>query len=249
MLEINDLNVTVDHKKIINNFNLKINDGEIHVLMGPNGVGKSTICQVLMHNPEYKAYGKCFFNDLDLLKSDTAKIAKEGVFLINQSPVEIEGVSNAEMLLASLRSRKKKINLYEFNQKMEKICEELKLPKEFIHRDLNYLMSGGEKKKNELLHLWMLEPKMIILDEIDSGLDIDSLKIVALSIKKYYDLYKPSILIITHHNNILKYLDSYHVHVMKKGTIVLDGDKELAKKIEENGFNWTNEVSEKALNE
>ncbi len=245
MLKINDLTVEVEDKIIINNLNLNIKEGEIHVLMGPNGTGKSTICKVLLHHPDYKiTNGSIIFDNEDITNLDTASISKKGIFLLNQNPIEVEGVTNAELLRIALSEKTNThINIFDFNKKLNEVCEIINLPKSFVHRDINFNMSGGEKKKNELLHIFMLEPKFIILDEIDSGLDIDALKIVGDSLAKYYAKYNPAILIVTHHSDILKYFDNYQVHIMKDGKIIKDGDNELVKEIETKGYRTTGVVN------
>ncbi len=243
MLEIKNLTVSVKDKVIINNLNLKIKDGEIHALMGPNGVGKSTIAKILMNNDDYVINkGTCFYQNLDLTKASTDEIAKMGIFLLNQNPIAVEGVTNAQMLRAAL-GEKGPVNVFEFNQKLEELCQKLNLSTEFIHREINLGMSGGERKKNELIHLWMLKPNFIILDEIDSGLDIDSLKDVFNSLNEYYNLYKPAILLITHHPAILSKIKPDFVHILNNGMIVETGDASLAEKIEKSGFTWTNDMS------
>lgn len=238
MLSIKNLCVLAQDKEIIKDLSLDIKNGEIHCLMGQNGTGKSTLCKVLLNNPEYVVKsGIIKYNNKDLTKLDTTDIAREGIFLLNQSPIAIEGVTNAEMLRTALSEiHDKQVNIFEFNKKMETICQKLEIPNSFIHREINVGMSGGERKKNELLHMWMLEPKFIILDEIDSGLDVDAIKIVADSLLEYYKLYKPSILIITHHNKILELIKPDYVHVMQQGKIVKSGDISLAKEVEEKGF-------------
>ena len=238
MLSIKNLCVLAQDKEIIKDLSLDIKNGEIHCLMGQNGTGKSTLCKVLLNNPEYVVKsGSIKYNNKDLTKLDTTDIAREGIFLLNQSPIAIEGVTNAEMLRTALSEiHDKQVNIFEFNKKMESICQKLEIPNSFIHREINVGMSGGERKKNELLHMWMLEPKFIILDEIDSGLDVDAIKIVADSLLEYYKLYKPSILIITHHNKILELIKPDYVHVMQQGKIVKSGDISLAKEVEEKGF-------------
>ena len=238
MLSIKNLCVLAQDKEIIKDLSLDIKNGEIHCLMGQNGTGKSTLCKVLLNNPEYVVKsGIIKYNNKDLTKLDTTDIAREGIFLLNQSPIAIEGVTNAEMLRTALSEiHDKQVNIFEFNKKMESICQKLEIPNSFIHREINVGMSGGERKKNELLHMWMLEPKFIILDEIDSGLDVDAIKIVADSLLEYYKLYKPSILIITHHNKILELIKPDYVHVMQQGKIVKSGDISLAKEVEEKGF-------------
>lgn len=237
MLKISELTVKVDDKMILNNFSLDIDDGEIVALMGPNGIGKSTICKVIMGDPHYEiTSGTIFYNGEDLTSLSVDERSRRGISLVSQNPIEIEGVSNADMLRASLEARTgEHINFFEFNKRITAICEKLNIPISFIHRGINESMSGGEKKKNELLHLYVLEPKLIILDELDSGLDVDSLKILATSLKEYMNE-SISILIVTHHISILEYLKPNKVHVLKNGSIVKSGDYQLAKDIELNGF-------------
>lgn len=238
MLQIKNLTVEVDGKIILDNLSLDLEEGQIHALMGQNGTGKSTLCRVLMHDPDYKIKnGKILYNNKDLTKMSTTEIAREKIFMLSQNPIAVEGVTNAEMLRSALSEiSDEPINIFKFNQKMESICQKLELPLDFIHREINVGMSGGERKKNELLHMWMLEPQLILLDEIDSGLDVDALKIVAQSINEYYEQFKPTILIITHHDKLLELIKPKYVHIMKKGQIVESGDYTLAKKIEDEGF-------------
>ena len=242
MLSIKNLNVWVSEKHIINNLNLDIPMGEIHALMGPNGVGKSTICKSILKSPNYKiSEGTILFENQDITNLDTNLISNLGIYYIGQNPIAIEGVTNAEMLrLALSKKTQEKINIFEFNKKCTEICNKIGLPKSFLHRAINDGMSGGERKKNELLHLWMLEPKFIILDEIDSGLDVDSLKLVANSIMEYYKENKPGILIITHHTQILNIIKPDKVHILKDGKIQKSGAMDLANQIESNGFQSIN---------
>ena len=242
MLRMNNLNVSVSDKEILNKFNLNINDGEIHALMGPNGVGKSTICKTILGDKNYQiTSGDIIYNNHILNDMSTTERARLGIFLLNQNPITIEGVSNAEMLRTVLSEKNDNpVDIFKFNNKMLEICKKIDLPVSFIHRNINEGMSGGERKKNELLHLWMLEPSFIILDEVDSGLDVDAIKLVANSIMEYYHEYKPSILIITHHEAILDLITPEYVHVIKDGKIVETGNIDLAKSIEKNGFNGTN---------
>lgn len=237
MLSIKNLTVSIDGKEILKDFSLDINDGEIVALMGPNGIGKSTICKVIMGDPNYQVIsGSITYNKEDLLSLDVVERSKRGIYLVNQNPIEIEGVSNAEMLRSALECRTgERVNFFEFNKKVTEICKRLNIPASFIHRGINEGMSGGEKKKNEILHLYILEPKFIMLDELDSGLDVDSLRDLATSLCDYLGE-DVSILIITHHISILEYLVPNKVHVLKGGKITMSGDYSLAKQIEENGF-------------
>ena len=240
MLKINNLEVATDNKIILKDFNLIINDGEIHTIMGPNGVGKSTLSRVIMGDPNYKVLnGEMTFNGDNLMVLSTDERAKKGIFLAMQYPMEIEGVSNQDFLRTAIGSvNNKRIGLYDFILKCEKGAEELSMNKELIHRSLNVGFSGGEKKKNEVLQIKLLTPKFIILDELDSGLDVDSLRIVGENIKKYKEENpNTSILIITHHPKILEYLKPDFVHVMRKGKILEIGDYSLANDIEKNGYN------------
>ncbi len=246
MLEIKDLTVKVLDKIILNKFNLTINNKEIHTLMGLNGSGKSTICKVLMGDNNYEVVsGSIFYKGIDLLKLDTTERSRMGLFLVGQNPIEIPGVKNSEMLKTALEFKTgKHISVFEFSRIMNKVCEKLNIDKSFIHRNINENMSGGEKKKNELMHLWVLEPDFIILDEIDSGVDIDNLNIISNSLKEYFNNHECSILIVTHHTNILKNLVPDYVHVLNDGNITISGNYSLAERIENEGYNRSNKVSE-----
>lgn len=240
MLEISNLQVITkdNQKQILNNFNLKINNGETHALMGPNGVGKSTICRTLLKDPNYEIVsGTIFYNDNDITKLTTTEISRLGIMMISQSPIAIEGVTNAEMLRIALSEKNNEhIDIFKFSKQAKEICQKIALPEEFLHRDINSGMSGGERKKNELLHIWMLKPSFLILDEIDSGLDVDALKIVASSIKEYQQETNCSILLITHNPKLLEILKPDYIHILKNKQIVKTGDYNLAKEIEKNGF-------------
>ena len=241
MLKIENLSLQVEDKVLLENFNLEIKDGEIHAIMGPNGIGKSSICKAIMGDSKYEiTEGKILYNGIDMKDMDTTTRAQKGIMLINQSPLAIEGVSNADMLRMALANREgHSVDLYKFNKKIQEVCKRLDIPASFIHRSINDGMSGGERKKNELMHLWMLEPSLIILDELDSGLDVDALKVCANSIMEYYHEKeeKVSILIITHHSNILDIIKPNYVHIIKDKHISFTGDINTAKRIEENGFN------------
>ena len=240
LLNVKKINVEVENKKILNDFSLEINSGEIHAIMGPNGVGKSTLSRVIMGDNNYKLLsGDVLFNNESILGLKTDERARLGIFLAMQYPTEIPGISNQDFLRTAMaQNNDKRIGLYEFILKCEKASEELKMNKSLIHRDLNCGFSGGEKKKNEVLQIKMLKPKLIILDEIDSGLDVDRLRIVSENIRDYKkDNPDTSIIIITHHPKILEYLVPDYVHIVSHGQVIKTGNKDLAIEIEKNGYN------------
>ena len=209
MLSIKNLSVKVEEKEVLNDFNLEIDDGSVHVIMGPNGVGKSTLSRVIMGDGNYKVTkGSILFNNVDIKNMPVDERSKLGIFLAMQYPLEIDGVSNQDFLRTAISSHEgKKIGLYEFIKRCEEAADDLKMDKDLIHRSLNVGFSGGEKKKNEVLQLKLLKPSFIILDELDSGLDVDSLKIAATNISKYKkENPNTSILIITHLSKILEYV-------------------------------------------
>lgn len=249
MLEIRKLSASIKDTdiKILNNFSLKINDGEIHVIMGPNGTGKSTLAKVIMGNYQYVIDSGDILIDSESIKELTVdERAKKGLFLCMQDPTVIEGVSNSEFLrTASFSLTGEKVNLYNFIKNVENAMEDVKLDNSMLHRSINYGFSGGEKKKNEILQMKVLKPKYIILDELDSGLDVDSLKVVCKNIKSYLkDNPNSSLLIITHYPKILEYLKPDYVHILKNGKIQKSGDMKLALEIEKDGYDGINVVSE-----
>lgn len=239
MLSIKNIDVLVEKKSVLKNFSLDIDKGSIHVIMGPNGVGKSTLSRVIMGDNNYKIEnGSITFNGEDITNMSTDMRSRLGIFLAMQYPLEIDGVSNQDFLRTAMSSHQEKnVGLYDFIVNCEKAVEELKMDKNLIHRSLNVGFSGGEKKKNEVLQIKLLKPKFIILDEIDSGLDVDSLKIVANNIVKYKEENKDTaILIITHLTKILEYIKPDYVHVMGDGHIIKTGDYSLALDIEKDGY-------------
>ena len=239
-LEIKNLFVHAEDKQILNDFNLVINKGEIHAIMGPNGTGKSTLSKVIIGNTHYVIdKGDIIVDGKSIRDLPTYERARMGLFLCFQSPVAIEGISNSEFIRTAMNSNNEKpVGLYSFIKDLEKNIDSLKMDKEMMHRSLNQGFSGGERKKNEILQILMLKPKLIIFDELDSGLDVDSLKIVCDNINKYLEENPDtSVLFITHYTRILNYIKPTHVHMMNNGTIVKSGDFDLALEIEKNGYN------------
>lgn len=255
-VEIKDLSVIIDDKKVLNDFNLQIKKGTIHVIMGPNGVGKSTLSKVIMGNSNYKVLNgdiKC--NNKSILSLSTDERAKLGIFLSFQNPIDIEGVTNSEFLRSAINSNREiPIGLFDFIQEMEQSFSDLSLSKDMMHRSVNVNFSGGEKHKNEILQMKMLKPKFVILDELDSGLDVDSLKIVCDNVNKYLTENKDtSVLIITHYQRILEYIKPDYVHILLNGQIIKSGNYKLAQEIDKMGYeiynNKANLVSGTKINE
>ena len=241
MLEINNLNAKVKDKEIdiLKDFSLKINKSEVHAIMGPNGTGKSTLAKVLMGHYGYEVTsGEINFLGEDINSLEVNDRAKRGLFLCMQDPTVIEGVSNSEFLrTAKGEITGEKVNLYSFIKDMEGAMKSVNLDSNMLHRSLNHGFSGGEKKKNEVLQLKVLKPKFIILDELDSGLDVDSLRIVCENINTYVaENPETSILIITHYPRILEYIKPDYVHVMVDGKIQKTGNIDLAFTVEKDGY-------------
>ena len=243
-IEIKDLFVKIDNKEILKDFSLLINPGEVHAIMGPNGVGKSTLSKVIMGYPDYVIEsGEILANKNKINDLEIDERSHLGIFLVYQNPISIDGVTTSELIKASLDNSGKHKGLYEYIVELEKNTDKLHMNKDMLHRSFNVGFSGGERKKNEILELLMLKPKFIILDELDSGLDVDSLKIVADNINDYLkENPNTSVLIITHYTRILDYIKPGFVHMMKDGKIVQSGSFNLAKLIEKNGYNQSFEL-------
>ena len=237
LLKITNLHANAGEKEILKGLDLTINKGEIHVIMGPNGSGKSTTANVILNNPEYKiTEGRIIFEGEKINDLKTDEIARKGVFMSFQSPEEIPGISVMNFLkYARNKTTGKPVKIFQFKEEIEKYMQELKMNSSYLNRNLNVGFSGGEKKKNEILQMLTLQPKLAILDETDSGLDVDAIRIVSKGIKMFSNE-NNSTLIITHGTKILKELDVDYVHILVNGKIVKTGTSELAKEIEENGY-------------
>jgi len=238
MLQIKDLHVRVASKEIIRGVNLDIKPGEVHALMGPNGSGKSTLANALMGHPKYEiTKGKIILDGKDITKFSPDKRAKLGLFLSFQYPSEIPGLTVSSFLRTALNSiRGTKIAVIDFHRLLKEKMASLKMDRKFGTRYLNEGFSGGEKKKAEILQMLILEPKYVILDETDSGLDVDSLKIVAEGINSLRKSKDRGILLITHYQRILDYIQPNKVHIMREGKVIKSGDSKLAKQIEKEGY-------------
>ncbi|MBU0437103.1 Fe-S cluster assembly ATPase SufC [Staphylococcus succinus] len=243
-LEIKDLHVSIEDKEILKGVNLTINTDEIHAVMGPNGTGKSTLSSAIMGHPSYEVtQGEVLLDGVNILELEVDERAKAGLFLAMQYPSEITGVTNAEFMRSAINAKREEgdeINLMQFIKKLDKEMGYLDIDENMAQRYLNEGFSGGEKKRNEILQLMMLEPKFAILDEIDSGLDIDALKVVSKGINKMRGEAFGA-LIITHYQRLLDYITPDHVHVMFGGKVVTSGGPELAKRLEEEGYEWVKE--------
>jgi Fe-S cluster assembly ATP-binding protein len=246
MLEIRNLHANVDGKEILRGINLTVNAGEVHAIMGPNGAGKSTLSNVLAGRDGYEiTQGEVIYKDEDLLALEPEERAQRGVFLAFQYPVEIPGVSNIYLLKAALNAVRKhqgldELDAIDFLTLVRSKMELVKMDEQFLHRSVNEGFSGGEKKRNEILQMALLEPSLAILDETDSGLDIDALRIVSEGVNALRSQDR-SIVMITHYQRLLDYIVPDYVHVLSKGQIVKSGDKELAKELEKTGYSWVGE--------
>ncbi|MBA3242545.1 MAG: Fe-S cluster assembly ATPase SufC [Acidobacteria bacterium] len=246
MLEIRNLHATVEGKEILRGISLSVEKGEIHAIMGPNGSGKSTLAKILAGHPAYEVTGgEVLFEGRNLLELAPDERAREGIFLAFQYPVEVPGVSNAQFLRLAYNEKRKhrgeeELDPLEFKDLLTERAKIVEMEPGLMSRSVNEGFSGGEKKRNEILQMAVLEPKLAVLDETDSGLDIDALRIVAGGVNKLRTE-ENAILLVTHYQRLLNYIIPDHVHVLYKGRIVRSGGKELALELEEKGYDWIKE--------
>ena len=247
LLEIKNLFASTENLQILKGVNIVVKPGEIHAVMGRNGCGKSTLSKIIAGHPSYKIEsGKIFFSGKDIESLEPEERAKSGIFLGFQYPIEIPGVSNLEFLRVATNSRRKYLNqeeldTFEFEDLVKEKLELVKMDSAFLTRSINQGFSGGEKKRNEILQMALLQPEIAILDETDSGLDIDALRVVAAGIKKISNK-TTGIILITHYQRLLEEIKPDYVHVMANGRIIKTGDSELALELEKNGYDWTDEL-------
>ena len=252
MLSVTNLDVAVNGDMILNELNLQVQAGEVPAIMGPNGSGKSTLANVLAGHPGYEVTaGSVIYEGQDLLQMDPEERARQGVFLAFQYPVEIPGVSNVYMLKAAVNQIRKhrgenELDAVKFLKLVREKMKLVEMKEEFLHRSVNEGFSGGKKKRNEIFQMAMLEPKLAILDETDSGLDIDALKVVAQGVNELRDASR-SIVLVTHYQRLLDYIVPDYVHVLAGGRVLKSGGKELALELEEHGYGWIEDQSAELL--
>lgn len=239
-LVIKDLHVSVEDKEILKGVSLTVGEGETHALMGPNGNGKSTLLAAIMGNPKYTVTsGSITYDGKDLLSMPVNERSIAGVFLAMQYPQEIPGVTNSDFLRAAMNVRREHpVSLFTFIKSMEKTIDDLQMKEDLAHRFLNEGFSGGEKKRNEVVQMEMLKPSLSMLDEIDSGLDVDAMHIVAGAVNKLQKETNMSMIIVSHYDRFFELIEPSKTHVLVDGKIVLEGDGELAKKIDREGYDW-----------
>ncbi len=242
ILEIKGLCAKIENKEILKGVDLTIKAGEVHAIMGPNGTGKSTLSSIIMGSPKYEVTGgDILLNGESILPLQVDERARKGIFLAYQYPAEVPGVTNSDFIRSAMKATTgKNVSLFNFIRNFDQACNELKMPEDLAHRYLNEGFSGGEKKRNEILQMKMLKPKFAILDEIDSGLDVDALRIVGENV---YNMVSDSFgcLLITHYQRLLDYIKPDFVHIMINGKIVKTGGKELITKIDNYGYDWVKE--------
>ena len=246
MLTIKDLHAAIAGKEILKGLNLEVKEGEVHAIMGPNGSGKSTLSKIIAGHPDYEVTSGSVtydvnFKEKDLIDLEPEERAREGIFLAYQYPIEVPGVSNFEFLRASFNAIMshqggEELDALEFQEFIEKKLEKLNMPYEMVERHLNVDFSGGEKKKNEILQMAVLSPRLAFLDETDSGLDVDALKIVAQGVNQFKNS-ENAVVLVTHYQRLLNYIVPDFVHILYDGKIVASGGKELALEVEKNGYN------------
>ena len=243
LLEVKDLYVAIDGKNILKGLNLQVKKGEVHAIMGPNGSGKSTLAKVLAGHPSYEVTrGEIIYNGKDLLEMDPDERAREGVFMAFQYPVEVPGVSNSQFLRLAYNEKMKhqgeeELDPLEFNDLLKEKAKIVEMSSDFFKRSVNVGFSGGEKKRNEILQMAVLNPTLALLDETDSGLDIDALRVVANGVNQLKSE-ENGIILVTHYQRLLDYIVPDFVHVLAGGKIVKEGGKELALELEEKGYDW-----------
>ncbi len=243
MLEIRNLHATVDGNEILKGINLSVNKGEIHAIMGPNGSGKSTLAKVLAGHPDYVVTkGEILYEGKNLLEMAPDERAREGIFMAFQYPIEVPGVSNAQFLRLAYNEQRKhrdeeELDPLEFKDLLKQRAQIVEMDASFMSRSVNEGFSGGEKKRNEILQMAVLEPKLAILDETDSGLDIDALRIVANGVNQLHNE-ENAMIVVTHYQRLLNYIIPDYVHVLSGGRIAREGGKELALELEEKGYDW-----------
>ena len=239
-LMINNLHVEVEGKEILKGIDLTVTDHEIHALMGPNGNGKSTLLAAIMGHPKYKVTeGTIELDGKDVLSMSVDERSRAGLFLGMQYPQEVPGVTNSDFLRAAMNARREKpVSLFSFIREMESTIQDLQMKPDLAHRFLNEGFSGGEKKRNEIVQMKMLKPSLAMLDEIDSGLDVDALKIVADAVKQMQQESGLGLIVVSHYERFYQLLKPTHAHVLINGKIVIEGDESLVQKIDQDGYDW-----------